>query len=232
MEAKAEPPAKATSSASAPLPAEPAYVDGGADPTGGNFTLADATAGMTSRGPLFATIKTSLGDLRCKLFDDKAPITVANFVGLARGERPWKDPKTGAWVKRPAYDGTTFHRVIKGFMIQGGDPTGTGRGEPGFTFPDEMWGAKHDKPGLLCMANRGPNTNGMQFFITDAKTPHIDRSYTIFGECSPVDTVHALAAVRTGPLDKPVQPLEIRTVEITRGAAPPKPSGSTPPTGR
>lgn len=216
-------PAPSASSAS-PSPAQ--VVDAGPDPTGGNFTLADATAGMTSRGPLFATIKTSLGDLRCKLFDDKAPIAVANFVGLARGERPWKDPKTGGWVKRPAYDGTTFHRVIKGFMIQGGDPTGTGRGEPGFTFPDEMWGAKHDKPGLLCMANRGPNTNGMQFFITDAKTPHIDRSYTIFGECSPVDTVHTLASVPTGALDRPMQPLEIRTVEITRGATPPKPNAS------
>jgi peptidyl-prolyl cis-trans isomerase A (cyclophilin A) len=179
------------------------------------FTLADATAGLDGKGPLVATIKTSQGELRCKLFDDKAPITVANFVGLARGTRPWKS--ANGWVKRPLYDGTTFHRIIQGFMIQGGDPEGTGRGEPGYVIKDEMWkGGKHDRAGLLCMANRGPNTNGAQFFITDAGSPHLDRSYTIFGECSPVSVVHAIAGVPTGPGDRPVTPVTIDKVEITR----------------
>src|SRR5262249_55623697 len=132
---------------------------GGKDPTGGSFTLADATAGLSGTGTLVATIKTSRGQMRCQLFEDKAPITVANFVGLARGRRPFK---SGAnWVTKPAYHGTTFHRVIRGFMIQGGDPEGTGAGDPGYVIADEIWpGATHDHAGQLCMANRGPNTNG------------------------------------------------------------------------
>src|SRR5690606_29353807 len=154
---------------------------GGGDPLGGKFTLADATQGLPATGKLVAEIETDQGTLSCELYDDKAPITVANFVGLARGLRPFKDPRTGEWVKRPAYDGTVFHRIIKGFMIQGGDPTGTGRGEPGYVIPDEIWeGSKHDQRGLLCMANRGKDTNGMQFFITDAAKPHLDGGYTIF----------------------------------------------------
>jgi peptidyl-prolyl cis-trans isomerase A (cyclophilin A) len=143
---------------------------------------------------------------------------VANFVGLARGTRPFKDK--GQWVTRHAYDGTTFHRIIKGFMIQGGDPKGTGTGEPGYVFKDELWtglGSKHDRPGLLCMANRGPDTNGMQFFITDAAAAHLDRSYTIFGECSPVSVVHAIANVPTESGDRPSQEITIDKVEITRG---------------
>jgi peptidyl-prolyl cis-trans isomerase A (cyclophilin A) len=180
------------------------------------FTLADATAGLGGEGPLVATISTSKGDLRCQLFDDKAPVAVANFVGLARGTRPWKS-KDG-WVKKPLYDGTTFHRIIPGFMIQGGDPKGDGSGEPGYVFKDEMWaGGKHDRAGLLCMANRGPNTNGAQFFITDASAPHLDRSYTIFGECSPVSVVHDIANVPTGPRDRPATPVTIDKVAISRG---------------
>ncbi len=183
------------------------------------FTLEDATAGLTGTGPLVATIKTSMGNMTCKLFDDKAPVTVTNFVGLARGTRKWKAPG-GELVRRPAYDGTKFHRVIKGFMIQGGDAKGDGTGEPGFTFKDEVWsGAKHDKAGQLCMANRGPNTNGAQFFITDAAAPHLDKSYTIFGECTPVATVHAIAGVKTAAGDHPVTAVTIKSVEITRSAA-------------
>jgi peptidyl-prolyl cis-trans isomerase A (cyclophilin A) len=196
----------------------------------GSFTLAQATAGLAASGPLSATITTSKGELRCKLFDDKAPIAVANFVGLARGTRPFKDK--GQWVTRHAYDGTTFHRVIKGFMVQGGDPQGTGRGEPGYVFKDELWtgnGSKHDRPGLLCMANRGPDTNGMQFFITDASAPHLDRSYTIFGECSPVSVVHAIANAPTDPGDKPQQEITIEKVEIRRGGAAPPPAAAAPP---
>ena len=196
----------------------PPPADAGPDPMHGSFMLPQAVVGLPATGPLVATIKTSKGDLRCKLFDEKAPIAVANFVGLARGTRPFKDK--GRWVTRAAYDGTTFHRVIKGFMVQGGDPQGTGRGEPGYVFKDELWtgnGSKHDRPGLLCMANRGPDTNGMQFFITDASAPHLDRSYTIFGECAPVSVVHAIANTPTEPGDRPVQEITIDKVEISRG---------------
>lgn len=189
---------------------------GGGDPLNGKWTLAQATADIKGGGALIATIDTANGALACKLFEDKAPITVANFVGLARGTRPWKDPLTGDWVKRPAYDGTTFHRIIRGFMIQGGDPKGNGSGEPGYVIPDEIWaGAKHDRAGLLCMANRGPNTNGAQFFITDAPAAHLDNNYTIFGECSPVETVHAIAATPTTG-DRPPSPPAIKKVTIAR----------------
>jgi peptidyl-prolyl cis-trans isomerase A (cyclophilin A) len=201
--------------------------DPGPDPMRGSFTLAQALVGLPASGPLVATIKTSKGELRCKLFDEKAPIAVANFVGLARGTRPFKDK--GQWVTRAAYDGTTFHRVIKGFMVQGGDPQGTGRGEPGYVFKDELWqgnGSKHDRPGLLCMANRGPDTNGMQFFITDASAPHLDRSYTIFGECAPVSVVHAIANVPTDPGDRPQQDITIDKVEISRGGVTAPASGA------
>jgi peptidyl-prolyl cis-trans isomerase A (cyclophilin A) len=197
-----------------------AQVMRGPDQPRGRFSMADATAGLPGSGPLVATIKTSVGDLRCSLDERHAPTTVANFVGLARGVRPWKNPDSGVWENRPAYDGTTFHRIIKGFMIQGGDPTGTGTGEPGYTIPDEPWaGAAHDRAGLLCMANRGPDTNGMQFFITDAATPHLDRgrtAYTIFGECSPVSVVHAIANVPVGVADRPTTPVRIVSVTISR----------------
>ncbi len=196
------------------------------DPRGGKWGMAEATAGLEGKGALIATIKTSKGTLECKLFDDKAPLTVANFVGLARGKRTWKDPVSKQWVTRPAYDGTGFHRIIKGFMIQGGDPKGDGSGEPGYTIPDEKWeGAKHDHAGQLCMANRGANTNGAQFFITDDKAAHLDAKtprdsgYTIFGECAPVEVVHAIAAVsveREG--NRPLSPVSIESVKISRGA--------------
>ncbi len=187
------------------------------DPKQGVFTLADATTGLSGdAGPdLVARIDTSNGALTCKLYDDKAPITVANFIGLARGTRPWKD-QSGHWVSRPAYDRTTFHRIIQGFMIQGGDAAGTGAGEPGYVIPDELWGGKHDRAGLLCMANRGPDTNGAQFFITDAAAAHLDKGYTIFGECKPESVVHAIAGVPTGPGDRPLQPVVIRSVRIQR----------------
>jgi peptidyl-prolyl cis-trans isomerase A (cyclophilin A) len=192
----------------------------GPDAARGRFTLADATNGLPGSGRLTATIRTSMGDLTCQLDATHTPNTVANFVGLARGVRPWKNPDDGIWVNRPAYDGTTFHRIIKGFMIQGGDPTGTGTGEPGYTIPDEPWpGATHDRAGLLCMANRGPDTNGMQFFITDASTPHLDRgktAYTIFGECAPLSVVHAIASVPVGVADRPMTPVRITSVTIAR----------------
>ena len=194
----------------------------GADPLHGVWTLADALKGVPGKGPPVAHIATTKGNLECKLKDDKAPKTVANFIGLATGQRPFRDAKARAWVKRPAYDGTTFHRIIKGFMIQGGDPLGNGSGEPGYVIDDEIWaGAKHDKAGLLCMANRGKNTNGAQFFITDAAAPHLDGSYTIFGECAPESIVHDIASV---PVDgeAPRTPITLTSVKITREKAPEK----------
>ncbi|HVY44305.1 MAG TPA: peptidylprolyl isomerase [Minicystis sp.] len=185
------------------------------DPVHGRYTLADATAGLPPGRALVATIDTDMGALSCTLYPDKAPITVANFVGLARGGRPWKAPD-GAWVKRPAYDGTVFHRVIQGFMIQGGDPKKDGSGDAGYVIPDEIWqGATHDRAGLLCMANHGPNTGSIQFFITDAPAPHLDGGYTILGECAPVETVHRLASVAVRG-DRPTQPPVIRSVRVTR----------------
>jgi peptidyl-prolyl cis-trans isomerase A (cyclophilin A) len=202
----------------------PAVGGGGAsqDPLGGKFTLADATKGLPANGGvLVAKLDTNKGKIECKLYEDKAPNTVANFVGLARGLRPWKDPASGVWVTKPLYDGTTFHRVISGFMIQGGDPLGNGRGEPGYVFKDEIWdGAKHDRAGLLCMANRGPHTNGSQFFITDASTPHLDAlGHTIFGECTPVETIHDIAKVPADPGNKPLTPVVMKTVTISREKA-------------
>jgi peptidyl-prolyl cis-trans isomerase A (cyclophilin A) len=131
---------------------------------------------------LHATLKTSLGDIVVKLLPEKAPKTVANFVGLAEGTKEWREP-AGQVVKRPLYDGTIFHRVIPEFMIQGGDPQGNGTGGPGYKFEDEIGpDNKFDRPGLLAMANAGPNTNGSQFFVTEVPTPHLNRGHTIFGE--------------------------------------------------
>ena len=188
----------------------------GGDPLQGKFTMADATKGLKPKGKLWAEIVTDKGKLGCELFDDKAPVAVANFVGLARGLRPFKDPKTAEWVKRPAYDGTGFHRIIKGFMIQGGDPAGTGAGEPGYVFADEVWtGATHDRRGLICMANKGPNTNGMQFFILDGEAKHLDRSFTIFGSCSPDAVLEKLANSEVQG-DRAINPPKITKVTILR----------------
>jgi peptidyl-prolyl cis-trans isomerase A (cyclophilin A) len=209
------PPSKTSAKPVAQVPPSPD------DPLKGVFTLEDATKGLAGKGRLVADIKTGLGTLICDLFDDKAPITVANFVGLARGTRPWKNP-SGQWVKKAGYDGTTFHRVIKGFMIQGGDPQGTGAGEPGYVIPDEIWeGSAHDHKGQLCMANRGPNTNGMQFFITDGGPRHLDGGYTIFGQCRPDDVLEKLASVEVAG-DKAVNATKIEKVTIRRDAAQPK----------
>jgi peptidyl-prolyl cis-trans isomerase A (cyclophilin A) len=184
------------------------------DPTGGSFTLEDATQGLPKGDRLVAEIRTTKGKLACELWPDKAPITVANFVGLARGIRPWKQGDT--WVKKPLYDGTPFHRVVKGFMIQGGDPAGTGAGGPGYVIPDEIWeGARHDQPGLLCMANRGANTNGSQFFVMDGAAAHLDGGYTIFGKCSPTSLVTEIASVPARG-DKAIDPVKIDKVVIRR----------------
>lgn len=186
------------------------------DPNKGSFTLAEATKDLKGTGPLVAKIDTGKGVIQCKLFDDKAPNTVANFIGLATGKRAWRDSSSGTWVNKVAYDGTVFHRIIKGFMIQGGDQKGNGSGEPGYVIPDEIWaGAKHDHAGQLCMANRGHNTNGAQFFITDGAAAWLDGNYTIFGECAPVEVVHDIA---NGPTqgDQAKPPVKINSVTISR----------------
>ncbi len=196
------------------------------DPLQGQFTLEQATAGLAGEGNLVATIDTELGELQCELFVDRAPVTVANFVGLARGKRPFRGPG-GAWVSKPAYDGTIFHRVKKGFMIQGGDWKKNGTGDAGYTFADEIWpGAKHDRRGQLCMANRGPNTNSMQFFITDGPAAHLDGGFTIFGHCGPDALIEKLASVPTTPQDRSIEPTVIRHVTIARQSVEPNTTAS------
>ena len=167
-----------------------------------------------------ATIHTNLGDININLFPDHAPKTVRNFTGLAEGTQEWTDPKVKAKSTAPLYNGTIFHRVIPGFMIQGGDPLGTGTGGPGYRFDDEPHPElTFDKPYLLAMANAGPNTNGSQFFITVAPTTWLNFKHTIFGEVADQpsrDVVDAIAAVETGAQDRPKQNVVIESITITR----------------
>jgi len=164
----------------------------------------------------YATLRTSKGDIRVRLFPDTAPKTVDNFVGLATGTRVWRDPKTGAERHDSLYDDTIFHRVIPQFMIQGGDPLGTGTGGPGYKFEDEVGGPhRFDRPGLLAMANAGPNTNGSQFFVTQAPTPWLDGKHTIFGEVvEGMDVVDAIAASDRDARDRPRQDCRLEQVVI------------------
>ena len=154
-----------------------------------------------------ATLRTSEGDIRINLLPDHAPKTVANFVGLATGEKSYTQPNASGGNSGPFYDGSVFHRVISGFMIQGGDPTGTGRGGPGYQFADEFHpDLRFDRPYLLAMANAGPGTNGSQFFITVGPTPHLNRRHTIFGEVADAESravVDAIATTSTDRSDRP-----------------------------
>jgi len=188
----AKPAQPGESGASRPKPAQPQ----------GNMTveapkaedLAGYLEGLPTEGKLTATFETSKGDIHCELFEKQTPMTVANFVGLARGLKAWRNPRSNAVEKRPFYDGLVFHRVIPNFMIQGGDPLGVGRGGPGYRFPDEFVDSlKHDVPGRLSMANAGPGTNGSQFFITEVPTPHLDGKHTIFGQCAEIDLIKKIA---------------------------------------
>jgi len=179
------------------------------------------------RPGLYATINTSWGPITARLFEKEAPITVRNFVGLATGRKPWMDPKTRRRVTRPLYDGTTFHRVIKGFMIQAGDPKGDGAGDIGFTIRDEFVPTlKFDKPGYLAMANlESPNTGACQFFITVAPYPYGNGRHTIFGRVvEGYDLVEKISQVKTikpGDLDKPATPIQILNIAFERvGPAP------------
>lgn len=167
---------------------------------------------------MFASFETNMGTFKIKLFGDKVPKTVDNFVGLAEGTKEFTDPKTGKKVKRPFYDGLKFHRVIKDFMIQGGDPLGNGTGGPGFDFADEFDSSlTHSKPGILSMANAGPNTNGSQFFVTLAATTWLDRRHSVFGEVvEGMDVVNKIGTTKTGPMDKPAEDIVIKKLTIIR----------------
>jgi peptidyl-prolyl cis-trans isomerase A (cyclophilin A) len=162
-----------------------------------------------------ATFETSEGTFVCSLFADKAPITVGSFVALARGEAPWT-ARGGTPEKKPLYDGTVFHRVIPEFMIQGGDPLGTGTGGPGFKYADEIVaGLTHSKPGTLSMANSGPNTNGSQFFVTDAATPWLDGKHTVFGEVTQgMEVVSKIAHLPCNGSNKPNKDVVLKAVRI------------------
>ncbi|HZZ50721.1 MAG TPA: peptidylprolyl isomerase [Pseudonocardia sp.] len=165
-----------------------------------------------------ATLHTSEGDIRINLFPDHAPTTVANFVGLARGTKDYSAPNASGGDSGPFYDGSIFHRVIAGFMIQGGDPTGTGRGGPGYQFKDEFHPElQFNRPYLLAMANAGPGTNGSQFFITVGPTPHLNRRHTIFGEVADEESravVDAIGGTTTGAGDRPLRDVVIQKVDV------------------
>lgn len=191
-----------------PKPVEPALPDA---------PQATAAAMIHPNGPT-VIFDTSMGRITCQFFEKQAPKTVANFIALAQGTKDWTDPRTQKMAhSKPLYDGTVFHRVIPEFMIQGGDPMGTGAGDPGFAFEDELDpNLNFDVPGRLAMANSGPNTNGSQFFITEAPTEHLNQRHTIFGQCDDpsVNVVKTIARVERDPSDKPVTPVVLKKVTI------------------
>ena len=167
---------------------------------------------------MYAMMKTNQGDMKIKLFHKRAPITVANFVGLAEGTKEYTDPQSGEKTKSKYYDGLIFHRVIPGFMIQGGDPLGVGTGGPGYQFEDEFHPElRHDKKGILSMANAGPGTNGSQFFITEGPTPHLNDRHSVFGEVvDGLDVVTKIANVKRDARDKPLEDVKIESLTIER----------------
>jgi peptidyl-prolyl cis-trans isomerase A (cyclophilin A) len=184
-----------------------------------SFWCAAVLPAQEKKGPVYATFKTSMGEIVVQLFEDKAPKTVANFVELATGTKEWTDPKTKEKVKRPLYNGLIFHRVIPDFMIQGGDPLGNGTGGPGYRFEDEFTPElRHSKPGILSMANAGPNTNGSQFFITTKATPWLDGRHSVFGEVvKGQNVVDAIANAPRDGRDRPIKDVVLKEVIITRG---------------
>src|SRR6185312_6375091 len=193
----------------------------------------NATKSATPVANPKAIIHTTAGDLTCELFPKPAPKTVENFIGLATGTKDWTNPKTHKKEHGvPLYSGTIFHRVIPNFMIQGGDPEGTGEGGPGYSFEDEFSpDLNFDVPGRLAMANSGPNTNGSQFFITEVPTPHLNGKHTIFGQCEPVSLVQQIARMPRDPsTDRPFNPVRITHLQIVEpGAAPAKKATPTTP---
>jgi peptidyl-prolyl cis-trans isomerase A (cyclophilin A) len=197
-----------------PPPAEPAQTTPSPLPDSPDSNV---KAALLPTGPT-AVFDTSMGRMTCKLFAKEAPETVANFIGLATGKKDWTDPVTHKKVHgRSLYNSTTFHRVIPNFMIQGGDPMGTGEGDPGYMFADEFNpDLNFDVPGRLAMANSGPGTNGSQFFITEVPTPHLNQKHTIFGQCDDASLLveQSIARVPTGEGDKPVTPVVLEKVTI------------------
>ncbi|MGH9412678.1 MAG: peptidylprolyl isomerase [Terriglobales bacterium] len=169
---------------------------------------------------LYARFSTSMGDFTARLFAQEAPLTVANFVGLAEGSKEFADPKTGAKVKRPFYDGLIFHRVIPDFMIQGGCPQGTGTGGPGYKFADEFHSSlNHSRPGMLSMANAGPGTNGSQFFVTVAPVSWLDGKHSVFGEVvEGYEVVEKISKTPRDGQDRPKTPVVMNKVTIERVA--------------
>jgi peptidyl-prolyl cis-trans isomerase A (cyclophilin A) len=168
-------------------------------------------------GDVTATLHTNKGDIEVELYDDRAPRTVDNFVGLATGGKTWEDPETGEEIEdEPLYDDVAFHRVIEDFMIQGGDPTETGRGGPGYEFDDEFHDdLRHDEEGVLSMANSGPDTNGSQFFITLAPQPHLDGRHAVFGKVTDgMDVVHEIGDVNTNANDQPKEDVVLESVDV------------------
>ena len=197
-------------------------------------TTSNAHAPVIPTGPT-VLFDTSMGRLTCKFYDAQAPITVANFIGLAEGTKDWTDPSNQKKIHgKRFFDGTIFHRVIPGFMIQGGDPLGTGMGDPGYMFQDEFDPSlTFDQPGRLAMANSGPATNGSQFFITEDVVPQLNGKHTIFGQCDDhsVKLVAAIARVERSAQDKPLTPVTINHVTIIREGQPipPEPAIAAPP---
>ena len=221
----AQKPPVAAADAGAPAIATPPPAGGAAAmevraPTAAD--LASYTGDLAGTGRLTATLETAQGTLHCELFEKAAPVTVANFVGLARGLHPFTDPVSGKVEKRPYYDGTFFHRVIPGFMAQGGDPTATGTGGPGYRFANEVSSELRHLPGTMSMANAGPDTNGGQFFIVERTTPRLDGSYSVFGRCKEVDVVKKLTGVKKvgqpgneSEISRPGNPADTLLVRVT-----------------
>lgn len=205
-------------------------------PSGTSASLPDSPDAQAHVAPQptgpTAVFDTSMGRMTCKLFSNEAPKTVANFIGLAEGTKDWTNPAEPHQTMhdKPLYNGTIFHRVIPGFMIQGGDPLGTGEGDPGYTVPDEFDpNLNFDVPGRLAMANSGPNTDGSQFFITTAPQPRLDQHYTIFGQCDQhsVLVAESIADVERDDHDKPLEPVVLKKLTIVQNGQPmpPSPSG-------
>lgn len=203
-------------SAAAPTPA-PAPAPAGEVRPPVAEDLAEYTKDLTGQGKLLAEIKTSMGVFHCELYEQLAPLTVANFVGLATGKKTWSfngKTETG----KPFYNGLTFHRVIPGFMIQGGDPAGNGSDGPGYMFKNEVSKEAAHVAGAMSMANAGPDTNGSQFFITEVDRRELDGGYSVFGRCKETELVKAIAAVQRDPSDKPMTAVTIDAITFSRGA--------------
>ncbi len=209
------PPAVAPAETKPPANTPPAGGDTVRPPVAAD--LAEYSKDLKGSGKMVATFETTMGKIHCELFPEKAPMTVANFVGLATGKKPWMNPKTQEVEKgKPFYDGVIFHRVIPDFMIQGGDPLGIGRGGPGYQFGDETDNGLKMAPGTLAMATAGPSTNGSQFFITEVAPDHLNGKHTIFGQCKELDLVKQIARVPQDAGNKPNTPIVMNRVTISK----------------